>query len=83
MESLSKTYSKDALLMKFRKANLKNIGIQNMRKNVKVTNISKFKLLGSSKAIWNQNLNDLKKRKEGEDEKPILENVQRNNFFTA
>ena len=39
--------------MKFRKANLKKIGIQNMRKNVKVTNINKFKLLGTSKAIWN------------------------------
>ena len=63
--------------MKFRKANIKNIGIQNMRKNVKVSNINKFKLLGSSKAIWNQNLNDLKKRREArnDEDKPILENI--------
>ena len=53
--------------MKFRKANLKKIGTQNMRKNVKVTNINKFKLLGTSKAIWNQNLNELKISK---DDKP-------------
>jgi hypothetical protein len=34
IDSLSKTQSKDAILLKFRKANLKNIGIQNIRKNV-------------------------------------------------
>ena len=69
--------------MKFRKANLKKIGTQNMRKNVKVTNINKFKLLGTSKAIWNQNLNELKKRKDGEEDKPSQENIQKINFFAA
>jgi hypothetical protein len=65
IDSLSKTQSKDALQLKFRKANLKNIGIQNIRKNVQVTyhnqrkdqtNLAKnpkIKLIGSSKNIWN------------------------------
>ena len=47
-DSLSKTQSKEAIMMKFRKANLKNIGIQNIRKNVQINKNQKIKLIGSS-----------------------------------